>query len=74
MIEAGKCGGMDLGRNLKRGGPELSIDFLVWRTGGESLGIDIGFDYDNTSTPLVLTWAVVGPGAFYTPGPSAPCN
>lgn len=74
MIEAGKCGGMDLGRNLKRGGPELSIDFLVWRTGGEDLGIDIGFDYDNTSTPLALTWSVHGPGAFYTPGPSAPCN
>ena len=74
MIEAGKCGGMDLGRNLKRGGPELSIDFLVWRTGGEDLGIDIGFDYDNTSTPLVLTWSVHGPGAFYSPIPNVPCQ
>ena len=30
IIEAGKCGGLDLGRNLKRGGPEISIDFLAW--------------------------------------------
>jgi len=31
IIEAGKCGGLDLGQNLKRGGPDLSIDFLAWR-------------------------------------------
>ena len=31
IIEAGKCGGLDLGWNLKRGGPEISIDFLAWR-------------------------------------------
>ena len=74
MIEAGKCGGMNLGRNLKRGGPELSIDFLVWRTGGEDLGVDIGFDYDNTSTPLVVTWSVAGPGAFFSPIPDVPCK
>ena len=29
IIEAGKCGGLDLGHNLKRGGPEISIDFLA---------------------------------------------
>ena len=29
IIEAGKCGGLELGWNLKRGGPELSIDFMA---------------------------------------------
>jgi len=74
MIEAGKCGGLDLGWNLKRGGPELSIDFLVQRTGGQDIGIDIGIDYDNISTPLVLVWGVHGPGAFYAAYPSVPCQ
>jgi hypothetical protein len=49
MIEAGKCGGLDLGWNLKRGGPDLSLDFLAERLNGEVLGIDIAFDYDNLS-------------------------
>ena len=74
MIEAGKCGGMDLGRNLKRGGPELSIDFLVHRTGGQDIGIDIGVDYDNTSSPLHIVWNAVGPGAFYSPIPDVACK
>ena len=30
------------------------------------MGVDIGFDYDNTSTPLRLTWSEAGfPGTFY---------
>jgi hypothetical protein len=74
IIEAGKCAGFNFGYNLKRGGPELSIDFLAWRTGGDDIGVDIAFDYDNTSTTLRLQWAPVGPGAFWTPGPSAPCG
>jgi hypothetical protein len=28
-------------------------------------GIDIGFDYDNTSTPLRLTWGTGGSFPFY---------
>ncbi len=74
IIESGKCAGFNFGYNLKRGGPELSIDFLAWRSGGEDIGVDIAFDYDNTSTTLRLQWAPVGPGAFWTPGPSAPCG
>jgi hypothetical protein len=31
IIEAGKCGGLDLGHHLKRGGTDISIDFLAWR-------------------------------------------
>jgi hypothetical protein len=66
VIEAGKCGGMDLGYNLKRGGPDISIDFLAWRRGDGDMGVDIGFDYDNTSTPLRLAWGEAGfPGTFY---------
>jgi len=65
IIEAGKCGGLDLGQNLKRGGPELSIDFLAWRQAGGDMGVDIAFDYDNTSEPLRLQWAEAGFGASY---------
>jgi len=57
IIEAGLCGGMDLGRNLKRGGPEISIDFLVWRSPSGDIGIDIGAAYDDTSIPLRLQWS-----------------
>jgi hypothetical protein len=64
IIEAGKCGGLDLGWNLKRGGPELSIDFITNRTGGLD-GIDIGFAYDDTSTPLRLSWQTGGAMPFY---------
>jgi hypothetical protein len=66
IIEAGKCGGLDLGWNLKRGGPELSIDFITTRTGGLD-GIDIGFAYDDTSSPLRLSWATGGTFPFYAP-------
>ena len=66
IIEAGRCGGLDLGWNLKRGGPEISIDFLTERVGGQVIGHDIAFDYDNTSTTLRLYW---GDGTFpsFTP-------
>ena len=66
IIEAGKCGGMDLGWNLKRGGPELSIDFIAWRQAGGDMGVDIAYDYDNTSTTLQLSWSEWGSfGASY---------
>ena len=61
IIEAGRCGKLDLGWNLKRGGPEISIDFITERVNGQVIGHDIAFDYDNTSTPLRLYW---GDGTF----------
>ncbi|MCX6551317.1 MAG: hypothetical protein NTY02_10000 [Acidobacteria bacterium] len=73
MIEAGICGGMDLGLNLKRGGPEISIDFLVHRSNGQDIGVDIGYDYDNTSTTLRVYWGAGAPGPYYqryTPRPT----
>jgi hypothetical protein len=56
IIEAGLCGGLDLGWNLKRGGPEKSADFITERRGGSVIGHDIAYDYDNTSTELRLNW------------------
>jgi hypothetical protein len=29
------------------------------------MGVDIGFDYDNTSTPLKLYWGEAGLGATF---------
>ena len=74
IIEAGKCGGLDLGQNLKRGGPDLSIDFLAWRQAGGDMGVDIAFDYDNTSEPLRLQWAEAGFGATYKAFPVGSCS
>jgi hypothetical protein len=75
MIEAGICGGMDLAWNMKRGGPEKSIDYLAYRKAGRWIGVDIGAAYDDTSVPLVLQWGE-NPGdplvtpATYSPAPS----
>lgn len=74
IIEAGKCGGLDLGQNLKRGGPDLSIDFLAWRQSGGDMGVDLAYDYDNTSTTLRLQWSEAGFGATYKPYPSGSCQ
>jgi hypothetical protein len=65
IIEAGRCGGLDLGWNLKRGGPDISIDFITQKVNGVVDGIDIGFDYDNTDTPLRLAWGTGGSFPFY---------
>jgi hypothetical protein len=56
IIEAGICGGLDLAHNLKRGTPELSIDFLVWRSSKGDVGIDLAAGYDDETTPLQLHW------------------
>jgi hypothetical protein len=65
IIEAGLCGGLDLGWNLKRGGPDISVDFITERRGGSVIGHDIAFDYDNTSKTLQLYWGG-GTFPFYT--------
>ena len=62
VIATAKCKGMNLGRNNKRGGPEISRDFIVWRSnigkGGRDRGVDIASGYDDTKTTLKLTWQV----------------
>lgn len=73
IIEAGLCGGLNLGWNLKRGGPELSIDFIAETRGGKTYGYDIARDYDNFRKELHLYWGEDGPGSKmkpYSPRPS----
>jgi len=65
IIEAGICGGRDFGWNLKRGGPDLSYDFIVVRESDGYHGIDIARDYDNIGATLRLQWGDTGPGGFY---------
>ncbi len=72
IIEAGKCGGLDLGWNMKRGGPEISNDFIVERRDGVDYGHDIAVDYDNPGHPLELYWGD-GSFPFYREYPAATC-
>lgn len=62
IIETGKCKGVDLGRNFKRGTPVISHDFIVLRgnsgKGGRDRGVDIASGYDDVTRPLKLTWQV----------------
>jgi hypothetical protein len=72
-IEAGICGGMRLGWNMKRGGPEKSIDFLAWHDGRQWIGVDIGRAYDDTNRRLDLGWGIYGPtpdAREYSPQPT----
>jgi hypothetical protein len=74
IIEAGKCGGLDLGYNMKRGGPERSIDFLAWRRSDGEMGVDLGADYDNIGNTLQLHWLEQGLGATYAAYPAVSCQ
>ena len=66
IIETGRCKGMDLARNYKRGTPVISHDFLVLRQPGQKdRGVDIASGYDDTSKTLKLTWQVFGPDRNY---------
>ena len=67
IIEAGQCAGMNYGWNLKRGGPELSIDVIAWKRPDGNMGVDIGLDYDNIGTVLKLVWGEVDLFASWTP-------
>lgn len=64
VIETGICKGLDLARNLKRGGPEISYDFLVMRT-NRDYGVDIATGYDELKLPIRLKWQVFGAGENY---------
>lgn len=74
IIEVGLCVGHEMGRNLKRGGPEHSYDFIAYRTGGKTWGVDIAGGYDNTKKRLRLGWHMHAPRAFFDPLPNPePC-
>lgn len=75
IIEAGLCGGTEMGWNMKRGGPEKSIDYMVHVKSGNPWGVDIAFDYDNTSKPIRLQWLIDKITPHYRPySNSYKCN
>jgi hypothetical protein len=78
IIETGRCKGLDLARNFKRGTPVISHDFIVWRTGGRNRGVDIARGFDDVNQPLRLSWQVFGPPTyghpFYARYPSVDCS
>lgn len=67
MIEHAKCRGLDVGLNLKRGGPEISRDFIAMKSGGHVEGVDIASGYDDTRTRLNLQWFTYGPPDYGFP-------
>ncbi len=56
LIEHAKCQGLKVGLNLKRGGPEISNDFITYHTGSRWVGVDIASGYDDTKDTLNLMW------------------
>jgi hypothetical protein len=65
IIETGLCGGMDLGWNLKRGGPQISVDAITYRRPDGKLEIiDLAVGFDDKHSFLRLQWAQTF-AAFY---------
>jgi hypothetical protein len=56
LIEHATCKGLTVGLNLKRGGPDISNDFITFFTLGRWVGVDIASGYDDTSTTLSMMW------------------
>ena len=79
LIEHAKCKGLQVGQNLKRGGPEISNDFITFFTGGRWVGVDIASGYDDTSDTLNMMWYQHGASTnygypYYSPYGSAICS
>lgn len=56
LIEHATCKGLNVGLNLKRGGPEVSNDFITFFTLGRWVGVDIAGGYDDTGSTLSMMW------------------
>jgi hypothetical protein len=56
LIEHATCKGLRVGHNLRRGGPEISNDFITFHTGGRWVGVDIASGYDDPKTTLNMMW------------------
>ena len=68
IIETGRCKGLDLGRNFKRGTPVISHDFLVLRQPGlKDRGVDIAQGFDEVNLPLRLKFQVFGGPELWVP-------
>jgi len=65
LIEHAKCKGLQVGQNLKRGGPEISNDFITFFTGGRWVGVDIASGYDDTGDTLNMMWYQHGASTNY---------
>ena len=48
--------GIECGLNLKRGGPEISNDFITFFTFGRWVGVDIAGSYDDTRSTMSMMW------------------
>ena len=56
LIEHATCRGLTVGLNLKRGGPDISNDFITFFTLGRWVGVDIAAGYDDTRSTLTMMW------------------
>lgn len=57
VIETARCAKLDVGHNCKRGNcKSISVDFLAWRNGKITEGVDIIGSWDNLTRPLSLMW------------------
>jgi hypothetical protein len=73
IIEAGRCGGLDLARNLKRNIGPHSHDAIAWRKpNGFVEVIDIASAFDDKTIHLELHWQVVDGPSGYDPYPDHP--
>jgi hypothetical protein len=75
VIEIGKCVGLDLAWNRKRGNfnDARSIDALAWRVNGVVEVVDIGVAYDDNTRTLQMQWAIVAGPPGYDPYPGNTC-
>jgi hypothetical protein len=67
IIEHAKCKGLDVGLNLKRGGPSISVDFIAWRRSGRTEGVDVVSGWDDTRRRLSLSWHTYDPPNYGHP-------
>jgi hypothetical protein len=67
IIETARCATLNVGLNLKRGGPSISNDFIAWKNGTRLEGVDIASAYDDVSIPLKLQWHTYGPPNYGFP-------
>ena len=79
LIEHATCKGLNVGLNLKRGGPDISNDFITYFTGGRWVGVDVSSGYDDTSTTLKMQWYQHGAGTnwgypYHQPYGPVSCN
>jgi hypothetical protein len=75
VIEEGRCGGLRLAWNLKRGTGPRSIDAIGWQHGDNDIldVVDIARAYDDTGSPLRLHWLIVSGPAGWDPGQETFC-